>query len=137
MQSRQSFFKPAPKFLAVLVPVLLAACGGDRSASDAAKLDAMELTADQRAVAGALVEGFRSETGEGSLSEAEIERAACYAREVDMPAAFADVHALYLADYATIDQNYYAWFKEKGVSMDDALDISERVKAGFEACMVG
>lgn len=137
MQRRYSLFKPAPKLLALIAPVLFAACGGDRTGSASAKLDDMQLTADQRVVAAALVEGFRSETGEGSLSDAEIERAACYAREVDMPAAFDDVHAQYLADYTAIDQDFYTWFKEKGVSMEDAWDISKRVKAGFEACMVG
>ncbi len=122
---------------ALAAAIALSACGGDQSAKDAEKLDGMDLSSDQRAVAEALIDGFKSETGTNAVTDAELERAACYAKNVDMPDAFADVHKLYLADYAAIDEDFYPWFEENGVSMDDAWDIAERVKEGFEACSVG
>ena len=115
----------------------LAGCGGDPSAKDSARLDSKELSSDERMVAEALLDGFQHETGAATLPDADIERAACYAKSVDMPDEYADVHKLYLADYAAIDQDFYPWFEKKGVSMEDAWDIAERVKAGLDICAGG
>ncbi len=119
---------------ALIAALALVACGGDPSAKEARKLDEAALSPDERSVAEALIEGFKTETGAASVSEAEIERAACYARAVDMPEQFSDAHKSYLADYAAIDEDFYPWFEARGVSMEDAWDIAERVKKGFEAC---
>ncbi len=117
----------------------LAACGGGNSEPDAASpvLAAAELSADDRAVAEALLAGFKKESGVSAIGEADAARAACYAQNVDIPAEFAEVHKMYIADYTAIDQDFYVWFEERGVSMEDAWDIAERVKKGFEACAVG
>lgn len=118
------------------VALTLPGCGGDPSAKDLERLDSKELSAEERMVAEALIAGFRHETGAASLGDAEIERAVCYAKSVEMPEAYADVHKLYLADYASIDQDFYPWFQGEGVSMEDAWDIADRVKKAFDACAV-
>ncbi len=121
----------------VAAALALPGCGGDPSAKDAARLDSKELSPDERMVAEALLDGFRRETGAATLPDADIERAACYAKSVDMPEKYTDVHKLYLADYAAIDKDFYPWFENKGVSMEDAWDIAGRVKAGLDICAGG
>ena len=115
----------------------LAGCGGGDDPTDAQRLDAAALTTDQRAVAEALIAGFQRETGADTVSAAEVDQAICYARTVEMPAAFADAHRRYLADYAAIDQDFYPWFEANAVSAQDAWAIAERVQQGFAACPQG
>lgn len=113
----------------------LAGCGGgDTEPTQAEQLDAAGLSAEQRAVAEALIEGFQGETGSDAIGAADVIRAACYAQAVDMPDRFDDIHRRYLANYAAIDQDFYPWFETNAVAMEDAWDIAKRVTQGFEAC---
>ena len=120
--------------LATAAACALAACGGGQGPSEAETLDAVALTDDQRAIAEALLEGYRKETGAVAIDADDVTRAGCYAQHVDMPAQFRDVHKEYLADYAAIDKDFYPWFQARGISAQDAWDIAERVGKGFEAC---
>lgn len=113
----------------------LAGCGGGEAGpTQAEQLDAAGLSVEQRAVADALIEGFQSETGSDAVRAADVERAVCYAQAVDMPARLDAIHRRYLANYAAIDQDFYAWFETNAVATQDAWDIAMRVTQGFEAC---
>ena len=133
---RQSVRHATQVFLAAIAASGLVACGGDPEPSEEETLEAIELSDHQRVIAEALLEGYRKETGETTVDAADIARAGCYAQNVDIPAQFSDVHRQYLADYTAIDADFYPWFEARGVSMDDAWDIAERVKKGLEACQV-
>ncbi len=130
----KSVQRRAQIILATIAAAGLAACGSDKPPSEEATLDAVDLTDEQRAIAEALLEGYRKETGETEVGAADIARASCYAQNVDIPAKHIDVHKQYLADYTAIDADFYPWFETHGVSMDDAWDLAERVKMGLEAC---
>lgn len=134
MGRRQLSRRRTHLLLATIAAFALAACGGGGQPSEDETLDAIELTDDQRVIAEALLEGYRKETGAKTIGADDIARAGCYARNVDIPAQFRDVHKLYLADYAAIDADFYPWFEMHGVSTEDAWDIAERVRKGFEAC---
>jgi len=116
---------------------LLAACDADLEQMEAGKLDSFGLSEHERAIAGALVEGYKKETGMPILRSREYARAACYAKSVEMLSSHNNAHLAYLRDYTAIDENFYPWFTAQGISEQDAWKIGERVRKGYADCSVG
>ena len=126
------------KALCALAFLLIAACSAeDMAEMEADKLGGMNLSPAERAIAEALVEGFKKETGAQMLRSRDVGRAACYAKSVKMPSQFARVHALYLKDYSAVDGDYYGWFRRQGVSDEAAYKFFGHVEEGFNACSIG
>ena len=117
---------------------LAAACSQqDMAEMQTEKLSEMGLDAREIAIAEAVIEGFKKETGMPVLRSRDVMRAGCYAKSVDMPSQHHRVHKLYLADYTEIDKNFYPWFNAQGVDDNTAYDIAQRVSKGFDECAVG
>jgi hypothetical protein len=132
--------KPMTRLNAIAVlgaAFLLAACDAHMEQMEADKLESFELSDRERAVAEAMIEGYKKETGMTVLRSREIARAACYAKSVAMPSRQDAVHQAYLRDYSAIDKNFYPWFANQGLSQDDAWKISERIQKGYADCSMG
>lgn len=123
-------------FAAALLFAISACDGVDIEKMQADKLASMELTAKEREVATALLEGYKKEIG-SMLRSRDIARAACYAKSVEMPSQWHRIHKAYIADYTAIDDNFYPWFASKGIGEQTAWDIGQRVVTGYEACSIG
>lgn len=117
--------------------VLLAACDANLEQMEADKLDSFELTDRERAVADALVEGYKKEMKVPVLRSRDYMRAACYAQSVEMPSRHDAVHVAYLRDYPAIDADFYRWFANRGYSEQDAWTLSQRVQKGYADCSIG
>ncbi len=124
-------------FAALGATFLLAACDANLEQMETDKLDSFQLSERERAVAGALIEGYKKEVSTPILRSRDYARAACYAKSVEMPSRQDAVHQAYLRDYPAIDDNFYPWFANHGVSQDDAWKLGERVKKGYADCSIG
>lgn len=117
--------------------ITLSACSaGEIAEMESDKVDKMNLSASERVIAEALVEGYKKETGAPMLRSRDYAHAACYAKNVKMPTHFARVHAQYLKDYSSVDRDFYGWFRRQGVSDDAAYKFYSYVVKGFEACLL-
>jgi len=123
------------KHLLILAGVLLIACSdAQRSEMEAEKLESFNLTSAQREIADALVIGYKTDTGLPILRSRDYARAACYAKEVRMPARFKRAHILYLSSYPEADKNFYPFFKRHGVSDQVAYDMSQIFQKAYDQC---
>lgn|GEM_PF-1925093 len=123
--------------MAISAACLLAACDANLEQMEADKFASFGLSDSERAVAEALIEGYKKEMGMPVLRSRDYGRAACYAKSVVMSSRHNDVHIAYLRDYSNIDADYYRWFANKGYSEQDAWKISERVLKGYADCSMG
>lgn len=127
------------KYILAMATILTAAaCGSvDPAEMEARQFEKMNLDARQREVAGALVEGYRKETGRDLLRSSDYGRAGCYALKVEMPSRFHSAHVAYLKDYTEIEKTYYEWFARRGVGEDDAWTIGQKVTETLDQCSAG
>ena len=122
----------------VLVSALwlgLAACSAEQRAEmESEKLESYDLTVDQRAIADALLVGYKAETGLPMLRSRDYARAACYAKTVDMPSSYARAHLLYLRNYGEVDKDFYPYFNREGIDDNTAWEMSENFRVAYEKC---
>lgn len=124
--------------LAFAAALGIAACDlADAEKIEAAKFDRMDFRPGERAIAEALVDGFKREVGREILRGRDYAHAACYARTVEMPTRFSRVHARYLENYAEIDADYYPWFAARGYDEQAAYEFGNIVVDAFEECEIG
>ena len=116
---------------------LLSSCDVNLEQMEADKLDSFQLTERERAVTDALIEGYKKEVGMTVLRSRDYARAACYAKTVEVPSRQDAVHQAYLRDYPAIDENFYPWFANRGLSQDDAWKLGQRVQKGYADCSMG
>lgn len=113
----------------------LVACSAEQRAQmEAEKLESFDLTVDQRAVADALLVGYKAESGMSILRSRDYARAACYAKNVDMPKSYERAHLLYLENYGEADNDFYPFFRRHGVDENTAWEMSERFRVAYERC---
>lgn len=110
---------------------LLAACS---MPSGGEVLDGMDLTAPQRAIADALVQGMEKDTPVPMLRKRDYLLAACYATNVSVPPAHERAHLAYLADYTAADDDFYGFFQRYGVGEEEAYALFGRYEAAMAAC---
>lgn len=121
--------------LGVVLCCSLVACSAEQRAQmEADKLDSFELTTEQRAIAEALVVGYKAETGMAMLRSRDYARAACYAKTVDMPSRYREAHLLYLENYGEADKDFYPFFQSRGIDDNTAWEMSERFTAAYDEC---
>jgi len=122
-------------FISVLLCLGLAACSAEQRAQmEADKLESFELTDGQRAIAEALIVGYKAETGLSMLRSRDYARAACYATKVDMPRSYERAHLLYLENYGEADKDFYPFFQGHGIDDNTAWEMSEKFRVAYEAC---
>ena len=113
----------------------LTACSAEQRAEmEAEKLESFDLTVDQRAIADALLAGYKAETGMSILRSRDYARAACYAKNVDMPRSYARAHLLYLENYDEADKDFYPFFDRHGIDDNTAWEMSEKFRVAYEKC---
>ncbi len=115
--------------------ILLAACSAEeRAGMEREKLESFGLSASEYEIASALVVGYKKETGRPLLRSQDYGRAACYARQVQMPAMYSRAHLMYLKNYPEIDRDFYGYFKRQGVGEQMAYQMSQKFKSAYDAC---
>ena len=121
-----------------LCALALAACSQEEIAGmEGERLDGMKLSAAEREIAEALIEGYKKSANLPVLRSRDYAHAACYAKKVKMPSRFERVHAAYLRAYPDIDDNFYPWFATRGISEEAAYSFWEHVEQGFKDCSIG
>ena len=121
------------KFSLLFVMLLtLIACDMEKMEAD--RIDQMELDPAQRAIAEALIEGYKKEINSKTLQSREYVRAQCYALSSKMPTHYHEIHIAYLKDYTKIDLSYYEWFRNHGYDDGTAKRIGDWVLAAWEEC---
>ncbi|AKM10829.1 hypothetical protein [Croceicoccus naphthovorans] len=123
--------------LFLAAPLALGACNLDTESMEADKFASMNLTPEERAVAEALVAGFKKDTGLPILRSREYGRAACYAKTVDMPDHLRSAHLAYLANYTEADADYYGFFARRGLGEQNAYEVFQRYEAADRKCSAG
>lgn len=119
----------------IFASLALVACSAEQRATmESDKLDSFNLTASERLIAEALIEGYKKEMGMSMLRSREYGRAACYARKVDMPKRFERAHLAYLANYPEADEDFYGFFSKQGLGEQDAYAVFEHFEKGYEQC---
>ena len=101
---------------------------------EAEKLESFDLTVEQRTIADALIVGYKAESGLPILRSRDYARAACYAKNVDMPRRYERAHLLYLEHYGEAEKDFYAFFQRQGIDDDTAWGMSERFRAAYDKC---
>ena len=123
------------KILILSMVGLLAACSAEeRAGMEREKLESFNLSPAEYEVAAALVEGYKKETGRPLLRSQDYGRAACYARQVQMPAMYSRAHLMYLKNYPEIDRDFYGYFKRQGVGEQMAYQMSQKFKSAYDSC---
>ena len=84
----------------------------------------LEQRKSQRDIAEALVAGFKAETAMPLLRSRDYARAACYAKNVEMPQRYERAHLLYLQNYGEADRDFYPFFQGHGIDENTAILVS-------------